>query len=400
MLKNTLKLSVIGGVVLLLGLGGCGGGNPFKKGGSNNSNRPPVAQAGPDQTVVLGNTIVLTSTSTDPDGDPLTYEWTDITNNNIIGTSSTLTMSSSELGLGVRNIKLKVTDSKGSSSTDTLQLNISSNVSSTTTIDTTPPVFMTSDILSTPSGQINIANIVATDVNRVTYTLGGVDSSYFTLDANTGTLSFRNAPAYTVRRTYAITIDATDTQGNKTSKNFTINVSNIVRQSDVLKTGQVNCYDPDTNVKIPCNNLKAKGQDGYYQAGRVLDYTPLSSSTGNNVIRDDNNYRTLNLEWQNEANMSSARDMNWSEANATCSRLVLDGGGWRLPSIDELERIVDYGKFNTNNIDPVFRIKLNGIYWSSSDYNLSYGNAWVFDFRYAKSYPLNKSSNRLVRCVR
>ena len=43
----------------------------------NNVNQPPLADAGPDITVDECGTIELTCTATDPDGDPLTYYWTD-----------------------------------------------------------------------------------------------------------------------------------------------------------------------------------------------------------------------------------------------------------------------------------------------------------------------------------
>lgn len=46
---------------------------------------------------------------------------------------------------------------------------------------------------------------------------------------------------------------------------------------------------------------------------------------------------TTNLTWQVP---SAVHVMNWQEALDYCSSLYLDGGGWRLPSIDELRSLI------------------------------------------------------------
>lgn len=96
----------------------------------NRLNHPPVADAGPDQTVECqgpaGTAVTLDGTgSTDPDGDVLTYTWT-----NTFGTASGPTPTVT-LPLGVHTITLTVSDGNGGTASDTVVV---------TVVDTTPPV--------------------------------------------------------------------------------------------------------------------------------------------------------------------------------------------------------------------------------------------------------------------
>ncbi len=95
-------------------------------------NRPPVADAGPDRvfecTGYAGRNVVLDgSASSDPDGDVLSYRWTD-ENGGVAGTTATVSLT---VPLGIHAFTLTVDDRRGG---------IASAVTHVTVRDTTPPV--------------------------------------------------------------------------------------------------------------------------------------------------------------------------------------------------------------------------------------------------------------------
>lgn len=115
------------------------GGNTWQYGGGEMravyftalgpTNEPPVADAGPDQTVGAGAGCVahveLDATgSFDPDGDPLTYQWT-----SDVGLFSGATPSV-DLGPGTYDFNLTVSDSLAASGSDSVQV---------TVLDVAPP---------------------------------------------------------------------------------------------------------------------------------------------------------------------------------------------------------------------------------------------------------------------
>ncbi len=105
----------------------------FSRGGVN---QPPVANAGPDQTVQCashtGTPVTLDgSKSSDPDGDVLSFVWKDAANN-VVGTTAVVNLA---LPLGTQTFTLTVTDPGGLSSTATTHVNV---------VDTTPPTLRVS----------------------------------------------------------------------------------------------------------------------------------------------------------------------------------------------------------------------------------------------------------------
>jgi hypothetical protein len=106
------------------------------------------------------------------------------------------------------------------------------------------------------------------------------------------------------------------------------------------------------------------------------------------------------LEWQCEF----PGEMTWHNAQEYAESLTVDGKrDWRLPSLAELESLLDRTKARSDGRAPMreevpFRDNLS--YWSSTTFERDTKNAWIvmFDGAYVLSYY--KSNLYYVRCVR
>lgn len=193
-------------------------------------NQPPVANAGPDQTVECatagGAAVTLNgSGSYDPDNDAITYQWTGPFGS-AAGVNPVVT-----LALGTHNITLTVRDAKGATDTDTLQVTVR---------DTQPPaltVVLTPNVLWPPNHKMVAitAGVTATDacsapvsVTLVSITMNegdvsdiegatyGTDDRRFSLRAErlgTGT-----------SRVYTVTYQARDASANVRTAAATVTV--------------------------------------------------------------------------------------------------------------------------------------------------------------------------------
>ena len=87
------------------------------------------------------------------------------------------------------------------------------------------------------------------------------------------------------------------------------------------------------------------------------------------------------------------RDTTWDEAKAWVQRLSVDGGGWRMPAVDELHTIYKYG-LGEFNMSPLF--KTSGWFiWSGEQYH---GNiVYLFNYKYGRSIRNPHSSERFHR---
>ena len=101
---------------------------------------------------------------------------------------------------------------------------------------------------------------------------------------------------------------------------------------------------------------------------------------------------TTSLIWQKD----HAGPMSWQEAMDYASKLELAGhSDWRLPTIEELITLIDFGKHDPASVFPNMPSKR---FWSSSPYSENY--AWGAYFR--NGYVLDNFVyyDYCVRCVR
>lgn len=135
--------------------------------------------------------------------------------------------------------------------------------------------------------------------------------------------------------------------------------------------------------------------DGHYKAG----VTPSYSRSAAGVVTDN----VTELEWQDDYgdNGGSIKLADWQRTLDYCSVLPLDGGGWRLPSIKELQNIVDDGRYNPTIDNTIFVNTASNRYWSSTPGVHGIDGVWCVYFDYGDSTPNeDKYDLGYVRCVR
>lgn len=100
------------------------------------------------------------------------------------------------------------------------------------------------------------------------------------------------------------------------------------------------------------------------------------------------------LLWQQTA---TATMYTWLGAQSYCGEL---GEGWRLPSLEELESIIDEQTSATEQIDAVFAGTSGNYYWTLSPYVATPGYVWVVGFATGgDAHESDPTSANAVRCV-
>ena len=106
------------------------------------------------------------------------------------------------------------------------------------------------------------------------------------------------------------------------------------------------------------------------------------------------------LEWQDNEE-SSVSKKNWYEAEYYCKSLTLEGyNNWRLPTIRELQSIIDIYRYNPSIKKEFTFTNSKSFYWSSTLDASNNDKAWHVFYKYGDSYYSDKPKKYSVRCVR
>lgn len=118
---------------------------------------------------------------------------------------------------------------------------------------------------------------------------------------------------------------------------------------------------------------------------------PYSKSQTYNVVTD-----SKDLMWES---IGSTQMMDWSAACYRCEQLTLAGSSdWRLPTVEELERIVNE-QMSPTTINTEFTAQ-EGLYWTKSVPSGFETNAFMVSFTDGKSAITDKTTPLYIRCVR
>ncbi|MBS1738366.1 MAG: T9SS type A sorting domain-containing protein, partial [Bacteroidetes bacterium] len=231
-------------------------------------NKPPVANAGSDQTITLPvNTVSLRGSGTDSDGTVVSYLWTKVSGPstfNIVNSSSAVT-DVSGLVQGTYQFKLTVTDNQGASGSATVQITVNpaANI---------PPVANagTNQTITLPVSSVKL-NGSGTDAD------GTVVSYLWTKVSGPSTFNIVNpSSAVTdvsglVQGTYQFKLTVTDNQGASGSATVQIIVNPAANIPPVANAGT------NQTITLPVSSVKLNGS-GTDADGTIVSYVWTKTS--------------------------------------------------------------------------------------------------------------------------
>ena len=368
-------------------------------------NTPPVATAGTLTVIQDSANNTVTLNASDVDGDVLTYiVVTNPIHGILSGSAPNLTYTPTANYNGVDSFTFKVNDGTVDSSDVTVMISVNTLVNNA-------PIATAGTLTVIQDSANNTVTLNASDVDGDVLTYIVVTNPiHGILSGSTPNLTYTPTANYNGVDSFTFKVN----DGTVDSSDATVDliVRQIVEKEVYVKTtGQTKSYNI-SGVEVTDNSLK---DDGYYKKGTPSNYTRASdmvSDARRNLMWQDNAAAAgTHRPWLTEENdgacqlnPTSTACYNTSGYTVTtyCSDLTLGGyTDWRLPTVTELEGIVDYSKEHPSIDTAYFNHVSSSGYWSSSTWENYKGNAWIVYFDNGDvGLDQLKKINHYVRCVR
>ena len=155
--------------------------------------------------------------------------------------------------------------------------------------------------LSINEGIATVVTVIATNVDAgqtITYSIGGVDSTLFTINSSTGTVTFTTAPVYITGgdNTYNFTVIATDNGTGELSDNqdFSITINDLLVNPPTFSSGGIGSVDENALVSIVVYDAETNHLEGgaltYSLSGADADLVSVNPSTGEVTLNSSANF--------------------------------------------------------------------------------------------------------------
>ncbi len=161
-------------------------------------------------------------------------------------------------------------------------------------------------------------------------------------------------------------------------------LSICTRKVDVEANGQTK------SVALSLDEGKVTRKKVVFHARVATNVSVASAEASSN----GETFRAAGLEWQMQP---APNVMNWEDAKSYCANLSLAGGGWRLPTKDELLALYNA---KTSSAEIAAYPHMNWWYWSSSPSPGGSSGAWIVVFYGGYAHYGGVSDYGYVRCVR
>ncbi|MCX6120405.1 MAG: FG-GAP-like repeat-containing protein [Ignavibacteriales bacterium] len=275
--------------------------------------QPPIAKAGPDQTVTVGTQVILNgSASSDPDGDVLSYLWQE--GGATLGTAPQITVS---LPVGIHTITLTVNDNNGGTCSDIVVVTVLA------TINHPPVANAGSDQTVNEGVQVTLNGSASSDP----------DGDALTYSWNEGTNILGTGVQLAVTLpvgTHTITLVVSD--GHLTaSDDVIINVVAAAPPTIVVKDTHINLWPANhkyVNIKVADIVVSANDSKGLPIEISKIRIASVSSDEPENVPGDGNTYNDIVISNDAKCVNLRAERQDWGNGRVyTINLIVLDANG-------------------------------------------------------------------------